>query len=230
MDTDTKRLSNAPLIGAHVSIAGGISKAPDRGAEHGCTAIQVFTKSPNQWRAAPLTDEECEAFQSRWKAVGLRSVVAHDAYLIGVYYLDQLGEDAVRKSLEEFRRAAEIAPDYAPAHAGMAEAHLALGGGVVAAESPRESLARSRAYAERALELDGDLADAHLILARVDLQTDWNWAAAERALERHLELDPNSAGGHGFYSWVLLITGRIDQAVEELKRTIELEPLSHTYT
>jgi TolB-like protein/predicted Ser/Thr protein kinase len=155
---------------------------------------------------------------------------AHDAYLRGVYYLDQLGENAVRKSLEEFRRAAEIAPDYAPAHAGMAEAHLALGGGVVAAESPRESLARSRAYAERALELDGDLADAHLILARVDLQTDWNWAAAERALERHLELDPNSAGGHGFYSWVLLITGRIDQAVEELKRTIELEPLSHTYT
>jgi TolB-like protein len=155
---------------------------------------------------------------------------AHDAYLRGVYHLDQLGEDAVRRSLEEFRRAAEIAPDYAPAYAGMAEAHLALGGGVIAAESPRESLARSRAYAERALELDGDLADAHLILARVDLQSDWNWAAAERGLERHLELDPNSARGHGFYSWILLITGRIDEAVEELKRTIELEPLSHTYT
>jgi TolB-like protein/Tfp pilus assembly protein PilF/predicted Ser/Thr protein kinase len=155
---------------------------------------------------------------------------AHDAYLRGVYYLDQLGEDAVRKSLEEFRRAAEIAPDYAPAQAGMAEAHLAIGGGAVGAESPREALARSRAYAERALELDGDLADAHLILARVDLQSEWNWAAAERELERHLELDPSSAGGHGFYSWVLLLTGRIDEAVEELKRTIELEPLSHTYT
>jgi TolB-like protein len=155
---------------------------------------------------------------------------AHDAYLRGVYYLDKLGEEAVRKSLEEFRRAAEIAPDYAPAHAGMAEAHLALGGGVVAAESPRESLARSRAYAERALELDPDLADAHLILARVDLQSEWNWAAAEQELERHLELNPNSALGHGFYSWVLLLTGRIDEALEELKRTIELEPLSHTYT
>jgi TolB-like protein/predicted Ser/Thr protein kinase len=155
---------------------------------------------------------------------------AHDAYLRGAYYLDQLGEDAVKKSLEEFRRAVEIAPDYALAHAGLAEVHLAASGGVVGAESPREALARSRAYAERALELDGDLARAHLILARVDLQSDWNWIAAEQRLERHLELDPNSAGGHGFYSWVLLLTGRIDEAVEELKRTIELEPLSHTYT
>ena len=75
-----------------------------------------------------------------------------------------------------------------------------------------------------------NLARAHLILARVDLQSEWNWAAAEQELERHLELNPNSALGHGFYSWVLLLTGRIDEALEELKRTIELEPLSHTYT
>jgi serine/threonine-protein kinase len=155
---------------------------------------------------------------------------AHDAYLRGVYYLDQLGEEAVRKSLEEFRRAAEIAPDYAAAHAGMAEAHLALGGGVVAAEPPREALARSRACAERAVELDSDLAAAHLILASVDLHSEWNWAAAERALERHLELDPNSAEGHGFYSLILLLTGRIDAAEEELRKTIQLEPLSHTFT
>jgi deoxyribonuclease-4 len=72
------------LIGAHVSIAGGVSKAPERGAVHGCTAIQVFTKSPNQWNAPPLTDEECRGFRENLKRFAIRSVAAHDSYLINL--------------------------------------------------------------------------------------------------------------------------------------------------
>ncbi|MFH2002530.1 MAG: TIM barrel protein, partial [Planctomycetota bacterium] len=73
-----------PLIGAHVSIAGGVSKAPERGAAFGCTAIQVFTKSPNQWQSKPLGNAECQAFKDEMTRHSLRAVAAHDAYLINL--------------------------------------------------------------------------------------------------------------------------------------------------
>ncbi|MBU0756212.1 MAG: deoxyribonuclease IV [Planctomycetes bacterium] len=107
MGLHKKGLKNPPLIGAHVSIAGGISKAPDRGAAHGCTAIQVFTKSPNQWRAAPLENEEYAAFKERWKATGMRAVVAHDAYLINLASPDAaLWKRSLKAFIEEMNRCA----------------------------------------------------------------------------------------------------------------------------
>lgn len=93
-------MKSEPLIGAHVSIAGGVSKAPERAAAHGCTAFQVFTKSPNQWRSAPLPPAECRAFRANLDRFGLRAVVAHDIYLINLASPD----DAVwRRSKDAFR-------------------------------------------------------------------------------------------------------------------------------
>lgn len=72
------------LIGAHMSIAGGVSNAPLRGAELGCTAIQIFTKNASQWKAARLTPQEAERFKSNLKNSEILSVVAHDSYLINL--------------------------------------------------------------------------------------------------------------------------------------------------
>ena len=77
-------MTGAPLLGAHVSVAGGIDHAPQRGARIGATAIQVFTKSPNQWRERRIPVRQAARFREALLRHGIRAVVAHDAYLINL--------------------------------------------------------------------------------------------------------------------------------------------------
>jgi len=79
--TDT---TDTILLGAHVSTAGGVSKAPARGAEIGATAIQLFTKTPSQWAEPTLTADEVSRFKSEKKRTGIVVVVSHDSYLINL--------------------------------------------------------------------------------------------------------------------------------------------------
>ena len=77
-----------PLIGAHMSIAGGLPRAVDRAEASGCEALQIFTKSTGQWRARPLPPEEIALFRRRVDETGIRAVVAHNSYLINVATAD----------------------------------------------------------------------------------------------------------------------------------------------
>lgn len=72
------------ILGAHMSIAGGVFNAPHRGLEASCNAIQIFTKSSNQWKAKPLTDDDIEKFLEAQKETGVKVVCAHDSYLINL--------------------------------------------------------------------------------------------------------------------------------------------------
>jgi deoxyribonuclease-4 len=74
----------ADLLGAHVSVQGGVHTGPGRGVAIGATAIQVFTKTPNQWREPELTDESVTAFRRERARTGITSIVAHDSYLINL--------------------------------------------------------------------------------------------------------------------------------------------------
>ena len=87
------------LVGAHVSIAGGLALAPARGAAVGATAIQVFTKTPNQWREPPVGEAQAAAFRAALVAHGIRAVVAHDSYLINLASPDRA---LWRRSLRSF--------------------------------------------------------------------------------------------------------------------------------
>ncbi|PLX92990.1 MAG: deoxyribonuclease IV [Desulfuromonas sp.] len=73
-----------PLIGAHVSIAGGLDRAFARGEEVGCSAIQIFTKNASQWRAKPISAADAAAFQAAWEQSSIGPVIAHDSYLINL--------------------------------------------------------------------------------------------------------------------------------------------------
>jgi deoxyribonuclease IV len=86
-------------FGAHMSVAGGCSKAFDRAEKAGCESLQVFTKNSNQWRAKPLSDEEIELWKSRESETGIGPVVAHDSYLIN---LASPKDDLWEKSIEAF--------------------------------------------------------------------------------------------------------------------------------
>jgi deoxyribonuclease-4 len=107
------------LLGSHVSIAGGLHKAFPIALEIGCTAIQIFTKNANQWKAKPLQEKEIDRFLNDWKASGITSVVAHDSYLINLGTPDkellQKSQDAL---LLELERCEQLSVPYLVMHPG----------------------------------------------------------------------------------------------------------------
>jgi deoxyribonuclease-4 len=87
------------LLGAHMSISGGLHLAIERGKELGCTTIQIFTKNASQWKAKPITAEQVEQFKNTQKAIGIGPIIAHDSYLIN---LGSPNEEALKKSRQAF--------------------------------------------------------------------------------------------------------------------------------
>jgi len=93
------------LLGAHVSIAGGVYNAPVNGRKATCDVVQIFTKSANQWKARPLTDEDAEKFVAAQKETGVKVVCAHDSYLINLASPDDiLYEQSYKAFFEEMKR------------------------------------------------------------------------------------------------------------------------------
>lgn len=107
------------LLGAHVSIAGGLYKAFSRAQEIGCTAMQIFTKNATRWKTKPLLPQEIEQFLGAWKASAISSVVAHDSYLInvGTPKADLL-EKSRQTLLSEVRRCEQLQIPYLVMHPG----------------------------------------------------------------------------------------------------------------
>ncbi len=113
--TTTKR----PLLGAHVSIAGGVSEAPARGKQIGCESIQIFTKSSRQWAAKPYSVEEVQAFKRNLKENGIQIVIAHDSYLLNLGAPDpKLRARSVEGFIDELERCEALGVPYLVAHPG----------------------------------------------------------------------------------------------------------------
>jgi len=115
------------LVGAHVSIAGGIEKAFARGAEIGCTAIQVFTRNASRWQAKPLTDKSIEAFRAARQASSIGYVAAHDSYLINLASPDpELRNKSIAAFIDEIERCSLLGIEDLVMHPG---AHVGAGVG-----------------------------------------------------------------------------------------------------
>jgi serine/threonine-protein kinase len=128
------------------------------------------------------------------------------------------------RSIQHFQKAIETDPNYALAHAGLAEAyHVLAASGWVSGD---EAWPKVRPSAMKALEIDDTLAEAHLILADLKLMRDWDWEGAEEGFRRALELNPGHAATHTWYSWYLTAMGRHDEALKEATRAQDLDPLS----
>lgn len=153
-----------------------------------------------------------------------RDVEAYHAYLRGRYFWSRLSGAWLEKALVCFQEAAERDPTYAPPHAGLADAYVVLGlSGVV---PPREAWPLARASAERALELDDRSPEAHVSLGAVALFERWDWAEADRALERAEALDPSSSSAQVWRTLSLDMRGRLDEAARARGRAAEIDPLS----
>jgi len=113
------------LAGAHMSIAGGMHKAFERGRQVGCKTIQIFLKNSNQWKAKPLTEEARILFQKAQKESGISPVLAHDSYLINLASPDRfLYKKSVNAFVEELKRANSLGVPYLVLHPG---AHMGAG-------------------------------------------------------------------------------------------------------
>ena len=151
------------------------------------------------------------------------NVEAYQLYLRGRFHVFKLTPPDVNKGISYFQQAIAIDPNYAFAYAGLADAYrsLALGSEM----PPIEYLSRAKTAAQRAVELDDTSSEAHASLAMTIFWGDWNWEGAEDHFKRAIELDPNSANGHLFYSHLLSNLARHDQALAEIKIARQLDPL-----
>lgn len=149
--------------------------------------------------------------------------VALESYLKGRYLWNR-GFDGFAKSIEHFEAAISADPKFALAYAGLAQgwAMCARYG----MRPPKECYPQAKDAAERAVSLDGSLAEAHVAVALVKFYWDWDWSQAEREFVRAIELGPALAEAHHGYAHFLSAMGRHDEAITEVKRAQELEPLS----
>lgn len=114
-----KEKSRGPLLGAHMSIAGGVGNALLLGKQVECEAIQIFTKSSRQWAAKPYTKEEIELFRLNWKETGIKAVIAHDSYLLNLGSPDNaLRKRSILAFIDELERCELLEVSNLVAHPG----------------------------------------------------------------------------------------------------------------
>jgi serine/threonine protein kinase/tetratricopeptide (TPR) repeat protein len=152
---------------------------------------------------------------------------AYQLYLRGQFHYAKRTKDELLQSIEFYRQAIKLDPNFALAYVGVARSFNVMPS--FAFMSPKEAMPQAKAAAERAVQIDPNLAEAHGALANVLALFDRNWPEAEREFKRAIELDPNVAEIHNRYGRsYLLPLGRFDEAASELKRALELEPLTMT--
>jgi TolB-like protein/DNA-binding winged helix-turn-helix (wHTH) protein/Flp pilus assembly protein TadD len=165
--------------------------------------------------------------QQRANLVVARSLdpEAHEFYLKGRYFWNKRDQAGFAKAIDYFQQAIAKDPTYASAYAGLADSYALSGGlNLVPVE---QAMPRARAAAEKALELDNNLAEAHASLGLIAPFNNWNWADAERHYQRAIELNPNYATAHHWYAeGYLMPVGRADEAISEIRKAQELDPLS----
>jgi TolB-like protein/DNA-binding winged helix-turn-helix (wHTH) protein/Flp pilus assembly protein TadD len=150
---------------------------------------------------------------------------AYEAYLRGRYFWNQRTDGSLWKSLELFQHAIDIDPNSALPYAGLADAYLVLDSWTLEAAPPIELSPKARAAVDKALQLDPTLAEARTVLAGVK-HGDWDWNGAGVEYRRAIELNPNYAHAHHWYSQYLCELGRFDEGVAEADRAHALDPLN----
>ncbi|TET19059.1 MAG: tetratricopeptide repeat protein, partial [Candidatus Aminicenantes bacterium] len=153
-----------------------------------------------------------------------QNLEAYDLYLKGRFFWNKRTEESMEKSVEYFKKAIQRDPEYALAYAGLADSYITLGAWLFL--TPKEAFLESKKAAIKALEIDELLAEAHNALAFVSFAYEWDWQGAEKGFKHTLELNPNYATAHQFYSEYLIAMGRPDEALVEIRRAQELDPLS----
>jgi eukaryotic-like serine/threonine-protein kinase len=152
------------------------------------------------------------------------SAEAYQLYVKGRYYLEQRTHESLYKALDQFNQAVAKDPNYAQAHAGLADAYVLLFDREWMSNA--EASPKIRSSAQRAIELDPMLAEPHAALAVLREESDWDWAGAEGEYRKAIGLNPNDATSHHWYSGLLQNLGRTKEALVENEKALALDPAS----
>jgi eukaryotic-like serine/threonine-protein kinase len=148
---------------------------------------------------------------------------AYETYLKGLYFWRRRYERGLQKSLQYFQQAAEKDPGYALPHVGIADAYGILG--VYGYMAPHPAYSRAGAAANRALEIEPELGEVYASLGWIAMWYDRDWPAAERHFLKAIQLKPDYPEAHLWYGNLLTSTGRFDEAIREMRKGKDLEPL-----
>jgi len=151
------------------------------------------------------------------------STEAYDLYLKGRFHWNKRTSAEIKQAVDFFNRAIESDPSYALAYTGLADCYNLQGLREIA---PADAFPKAKAAALKALEIDDSLAEAHNSLGFVKHRYEWDWPGAEKEFRRALELNPNYSTAHQWYAFYFASLGRHAESIAEIKRALELDPLS----
>ena len=177
--------------------------------------------------AAALEAELSSEEKRRIRKKPTDDVQAYQLYLLGKHCVTRWTQEGFDQGIKHLKQAVARDPNYALAYATIAYAYMDIGLGVAGALPPEEAFQRSKAAVARALEIDSGLAEAHAVLGHLRFVCDYDWAEAEAAFKRAIELNPNSGEAYDFYGLMLSALERYDEAIEMQRRAYELDPLAH---
>jgi serine/threonine protein kinase/Flp pilus assembly protein TadD len=149
---------------------------------------------------------------------------AYQLYLKGRYHWNKRTEESLQRGIQFFREAIESDPSFASAYAGLADSFITLATNIPL--PPQEAMPKAKAAAMKALEIDEGLAEAWASLGAVRWWFEWNWKGAEDAYRRATNLNPNYATAHDGYAMLLSARGRFGDAIDQVTKAADLDPLS----
>jgi serine/threonine-protein kinase len=169
-----------------------------------------------------------EGERLRLEARPTEDIEAYNEYLLGRFHWNRRSNEGSNQAIVHFSNAIELDSNYARAYAGLADSYSLLGlyGGM----ARPEAYAMARAAATRALELDETVAEAHIALAWVKFNFDWEWETAEQHFRRGIELNPSYATGHHWFAFYWRAMGEFDSVAAAMERAHELDPTSAIIT
>ena len=224
IDGSLRRAGNRLRVTAQLlSISEGVSRWVEQFDEESTDVLQIEDSISEQVASAllpQLTGDEQRQLSKR----GTDSAEAFEYYLRGRYYWNSYTESGFARALECYNHAIELDPEYALAHTGIADYYNWLG--VFGIKPFAECSAAAKEAASKAVDLDPTAAEAYSALGFATLCHDFDWAVAEGQHRRAIEINPNYATGHHWYGFHLVMSGRFDEAIREMLRARELDPLS----
>jgi serine/threonine protein kinase/Tfp pilus assembly protein PilF len=150
---------------------------------------------------------------------------AYQSYLKGRYYWNKRTTDGFDKAIRYFQQAIEEDPGYAEAYTGLADCYLLMSSDYGLLQ-PDDGMPKARAAAEKAIELNPNLAEPHTSIGWIKMGYEWDYAGSEKEYKRALELNPKYATAHQWYATLLAYTGRFDEAIAEINTALNVDPLS----
>lgn len=224
VDGSIRRVGNRIRVTAQLL---NINEGVTRWAEHfdeDSTDVLQIEDSISEKVATALLPQLTRDEQRQLSKRGTDSSEAFEAYLRGRYHWNFYTEVGLAKALQCYQKAINLDPDYALAYTGIADYYNWLG--VFGLKPFAECSAAAKQAASKAVQLDSSSAEAYSALGFATACHDFDWAVAEGQHRRALEINPNYATGHNWYAFHLAMEGRFDEAIEQMMRTRELDPLS----